>query len=151
MSSRHMHKVSKLESGTVLDHLKAGKALRTLKVLRLTAETTVTVGLNLQSKRHGKKDIIKIEGYELTREEAAKVALISPEATLAIIRDYKVADKSDLHPPDRFRGLIRCLNPACIVHQESIPGSFVVESSEPITVRCEYCDHSITADEFEFE
>jgi aspartate carbamoyltransferase regulatory subunit len=142
--------VAKLKEGTVLDHLRAGTGLRCLRVLKLPPGTTVLVGINLTSRSHGRKDLIKIERYELSESEAAKVALISPDATISIIRDYKVTGKHGLHPPIAFRGLLKCTNPACIVHTERIPGSFVVESREPLTVRCDYCERSIPADQFEF-
>ncbi|MHC4547654.1 MAG: aspartate carbamoyltransferase regulatory subunit [Planctomycetota bacterium] len=147
---RPTHQVSKLQQGTVLDHLRAGTALRALHVLNLSRDHTVTLGINLSSERLGRKDIIKIDSFELTGDQAAKVALISPDATLSIIRDYKVAEKHDLHPPVAFRGLLRCPNPNCIVHREKIAGSFVVEQHDPVTVRCEYCERSIAADQFEF-
>ena len=143
-------RVSKLKQGTVLDHLRAGTALRALRVLNLTPGQTVTIGMNLNSKALGKKDIIKIDSYELNEDQAAKVALISPDASLAIIRDYKVVEKHALKAPVTFRGLIKCPNPNCIVHAERIRGSFVVERYDPVTVRCEYCERSITADGFEF-
>ena len=145
------YQVSKLQSGTVLDHLKAGTGLRAVQVLGLPETTTVMVGIRLPSERHGRKDIIKIEGYELSGPQAAKVALISPAATISIIRDYKVVDKLDLAPPKTFRGLIKCVNPACIVHHERVTGSFTVESDDPVRVRCDYCERSITADQFDFE
>lgn len=143
--------VSKLKQGTVLDHLRAGTALQALRVLDLAPDQRVTIGINLTSKRLGRKDIIKIDSYELNDDQAAKVALISPDATRSIIRDYKVAEKHDLHLPVAFRGLIRCPNPNCIVHDERVAGSFVVVQHDPVTVRCEYCERSITADQFEFE
>jgi aspartate carbamoyltransferase regulatory subunit len=142
--------VSKLKQGTVLDHLHAGTALRALRVLNLAADQRITIGMNLTSKRLGRKDIIKIDSYELNEDQAAKVALISPDATRSIIRDYKVVEKHDLHLPVAFRGLIKCGNPNCIVHKERVPGSFVVERHDPVTVRCDYCEHSITAEQFEF-
>lgn len=142
--------VAKLKEGTVLDHLRAGTGLRCLRVLNLPPGTTVLVGINLTSKHHGKKDIVKIERYELSESEAAKVALISPDATLSIIRDYKVVGKHGLHPPIAFRGLLKCTNPACIVHTERIPGAFIVESREPLAVRCDYCERSIPAEQFVF-
>jgi aspartate carbamoyltransferase regulatory subunit len=147
----HTYKVSALENGTVIDHLHGGTALRALRALALPENTTVTVGVNLASDRLRRKDIIKIEGYELTGEEAAKVALISPDATLSIIRDYKVAEKHGLRPPARFRGLIRCVNPMCIVHREQVEGAFVVQGNDPVVVCCEYCERSINMDQFEFE
>ena len=143
--------VTKLKQGTVLDHLRAGTALRALRVLDLAAGQRITIGMNLTSKRLGRKDIIKIDSYELNEDQAAKVALISPDATRSIIRDYKVTEKHDLQPPVAFRGLIRCPNPNCIVHDERIAGSFVVEGRDPVTVRCDYCERSITVDQFEFE
>ena len=142
--------VAKLKEGTVLDHLRAGAGLKCLRVLNLPPGTTVLLGINLSSKNHGKKDIIKIERYELSESEAAKVALISPDATLSIIRDYKVVGKHGLHPPIAFRGLLKCTNPGCIVHTERIPGAFVVESQEPLAVRCDYCERSIPAEQFVF-
>jgi aspartate carbamoyltransferase regulatory subunit len=147
---RPTQQVAKLKEGTVLDHLRAGTGLKCLHVLRLPAGTTVTIGINLTSKRLEKKDIIKIEKYELSESEAAKVALISPDATLSIIRDYKVVGKHGLHPPIAFRGLLKCTNPACIVHTERIPGAFIVESREPLAVRCDYCERSIPAEQFVF-
>lgn len=142
--------VAKLKEGTVLDHLRAGTGLRCLRVLKLPPGTTVLVGINLTSKQHGKKDIVKIERYELSESEAAKIALISPDATLSIIREYKVVGKHGLHPPIAFRGLLKCTNPSCIVHTERVPGAFVVESREPLAVRCDYCERSIPADQFVF-
>lgn len=150
MKGERTIRVSKLRSGTVLDHLRAGTALRTMRVLSIPPDRTVTVGINLRSDRHQRKDIIKIEDYELTEDQAAKVALLSPDATLSIIRDFEIVEKHDLHPPIAFRGLVECPNPACIVHAERVPGSFVVEGRDPVTVRCEYCERSITADLFDF-
>lgn len=142
--------VKKLERGTVLDHLRGGSALRAVRVLNLPADQRVTIGINLPSGRLGRKDIIKIEGYELTENQAAKVALISPDATLSIIRDFKVTQKHDLHPPIAFRGLIRCPNAACITNSEKLVGSFVVEDQNARSVRCEYCERIIRAADFEF-
>lgn len=143
--------VPKLDSGTVIDHLHARTALRCLQVLNLPEETRVTVGINLESELLGHKDIIKIGGYELSGNEAAKLALISPDATLSIIRDYKVHGKHDLVPPLRFKGLVRCPNPACITRIEPVQGAFLVLSNDPVVVRCEYCERSIDAADFLWE
>ncbi len=150
MSREPTYKVSALLQGTVLDHLRAGSALRALRVLRLPPDTTVMVGVNLPSKRQQRKDLVKIEGYELTQEEAAKVALISPDATLSIIREYDVVQKTELTLPVTFRGLIRCVNPSCIVHDERVPGLFQVEGRDPVSVHCEYCETSFAEEYFEF-
>ncbi len=147
----NVYEVSKLDRGTVIDHLRAGTAVRAASVLRLPPSCPMMLGVNLESERLGRKDIIKIRHYELSEEEAAKVALISPDATLSIIRDFSVAQKIDLHPPIAFRGLIRCTNDVCITHSEGIRGRFFVASHDPVTAACEYCGRHITADHFEFE
>ena len=51
--------VAKLKEGTVLDHLRAGTGLRCLRVLNLPPGTTVTIGINLTSKRLEKKDMLQ--------------------------------------------------------------------------------------------
>ena len=147
-NAEQSYAVPKLHSGTVIDHLRARTALRCLQVLRLPEETRVTVGINLESQRLGRKDIIKISDYELRGDPAAKLALISPDATLSIIRDYRLHGKHDLTPPLRFNGLLRCINPGCITRSEPVRGAFLVLSNDPVVVRCEYCERSIDAADF---
>ncbi|MHC4954920.1 MAG: aspartate carbamoyltransferase regulatory subunit [Planctomycetota bacterium] len=151
MNSEQSYAVPKLDHGTVIDHLRANTALRCLQVLNLPEYTRVTVGMNLESQRLGRKDIIKISDYELRGNEAAKLALISPDATLSIIRDYKLHGKHDLTPPLRFRGFIRCINPGCITREEPVRGSYLVLSNDPVVVRCDYCERSIEATDFQWE
>src|SRR5262249_29657911 len=93
-------KVSALREGTVIDQLVAGTALKVLSVLGMTFEGAVTIGLNLDSRKAGRKDIIKIERRELTPAEVARIALISPRATFSIIRDFKVVRKFTPELPD---------------------------------------------------
>jgi len=148
MNMEQSYVVPKLDHGTVIDHLRASTALRCLQVLDLPMDTRITVGINLESGRLGRKDIIKISDYELKGREAAKLALISPDATLSIIRDYKLHGKHDLTPPLRFQGIMRCVNPGCITRAERTTGSFLVLSNDPVVVRCEYCERSIDASDF---
>ncbi len=142
--------VNKLRDGSVLDHLRAGTALRALGALNLPPERTISVGIYLKSGRLERKDIIKIDSHQLTEEDAAKIALISPHATLSLIRNFKVVNKIELHPPLRFRGLIRCPNHACITRAESVRGSWLVMEREPVSVKCEYCDRTVPSDLFRF-
>ena len=53
--------VSALENGTVLDHIPAENVYKALEILNLKGiESQITIGINLISKVHGKKGIIKI-------------------------------------------------------------------------------------------
>ena len=82
--------VKKIKNGTVIDHISAGYALDVLKILNIKGKESNTVGvvMNVQSKNIEKKDMVKIEGRELKPEEVDKIALISPNATINIIREY---------------------------------------------------------------
>ena len=64
-----------------------------LDILGISFEGAVTIGLKLESPKMGQKDIIKIERREVTPEEVAKIALLSPRASFSIIRDFQVVEK----------------------------------------------------------
>ena len=60
MSQKEL-KVSALENGTVLDHIPAENVYKALEILDLKdIESQITIGINLVSKQHGRKGIIKI-------------------------------------------------------------------------------------------
>jgi aspartate carbamoyltransferase regulatory subunit len=81
-------RVKRITNGTVIDHITAGQALNVLRILGIMdrPEEVVSVVMNVSDR---KKDIVKIEGRELKPEEVDKIALISPDATINIIRDYE--------------------------------------------------------------
>jgi aspartate carbamoyltransferase regulatory subunit len=137
-------KVSALKQGTVIDHLTRGTGLRAINVLGLQNEKgTVTIGLNLESRRQGAKDLIKIENRELSQEEVNKIALISPGATFSIIRDFQVVEK--IHPelPEMVEGIVKCTNPSCVTnHFSDVSSKFLVVQKQPILLRCFYCERT---------
>ncbi|PSQ32524.1 hypothetical protein BRD11_06695, partial [Halobacteriales archaeon SW_12_69_24] len=53
----------------------------------------VSVGINVPSDRLGVKDIVKVEGRELSQNEVDVLSLIAPAATINIIREFEVAEK----------------------------------------------------------
>ena len=55
--------VSPIRNGTVIDHITAGEALNVLRILGITGSTTecLSIATNVESRRLGKKDIVKIE------------------------------------------------------------------------------------------
>jgi aspartate carbamoyltransferase regulatory subunit len=142
-------KVSALREGTVIDHLVAGTALKVLSVLGVKFEGAVTIGLNLDSRKLGRKDIIKIERRELTPAEVARIALISPRADFSIIRDFKVVRKFTPELPAVVEGLIRCPNPSCISNASWVTTKFGVVRPDPLRVRCHYCERSLKKEEIE--
>lgn len=140
--------VTALRQGTVIDHLTKGTGLRVLKVLGLP-EGTVAIGLNLDSRKLGQKDLIKIENRELTREEVNKIAVLSPDATLSIIRDFKVVSKIRPELKEDLEGVVRCRNPSCISNNERIKSRFQVLNREPLRLRCHYCERAVPGGEIE--
>jgi len=134
-------RVSAIRNGTVIDHIQNEVTFKVAEILRLEAEEhMVTVGMNLHSDRMGKKGIIKIESRELTPQEVSKIALIAPQATLNIIKDYRVVEKGRVELPDRLEGIVRCFNPNCVTNQQQVPTCFEVRSTSPVALRCVYCE-----------
>ena len=143
-------RVSKIKNGTVIDHITSGHALDVVKILGITGKSgnIVTIAMNVPSKRMGKKDIVKIEGRELKAEEVDKIALIAPNATINIIRDYEVVEKKRVQLPKVIKNIVRCANPACISNSnEPVQPTFYVESQEPLYLKCHYCGYLMERDE----
>lgn len=135
-------RVKKIENGTVIDHIPNGQALAVLRILgiRFPHEFIVSVIMNVPSKKYGKKDVVKIEKRRLTQEELSKIALVAPNATINIIENYKVIEKSNVQLPKRIYGVIKCANPLCITNtNEPVKPSFIVIEKRPLLLRCEYC------------
>lgn len=136
-------KVEKINQGTVIDHISSGQALNVLRILGITKEyptTAVTVAMNVPSKKVGRKDIVKIEGRELKSDEVGKISLISPNASINIIRNMGVFEKKNVTLPEILEGVVRCANPNCITSSEKIASNFRVERRDPIRVRCFFCE-----------
>ncbi len=136
-------KVERIREGTVIDHISSGQALNVLRILGITKEypsTAVTVAMNVSSPKSGRKDIVKIEGRELKGDEVGKISLISPKATINIIRDRDVVEKRKVSLPDIIEGVITCANPNCITWFEDVYSKFRVERRDPIRLRCLFCE-----------
>ncbi|MDR0887997.1 MAG: aspartate carbamoyltransferase regulatory subunit [Candidatus Methanoplasma sp.] len=142
-------KIPPIRNGTVIDHIANGQSLNVLKILGVNEgniDSVVSIGMHVpSSKGSGWKDIIKIEDRELDSETVDKIALIAPDATIAIIRDYYIAEKSKVKLEDHIVGLARCSNPNCITNRgEPVVPEFTVYSRNPPKLRCVYCDRTLT-------
>ena len=147
MKGKRNLKVEAIEKGTVIDHIKAGQALNVLRILGISSDFRATISfvMNAPGSR-GKKDVVKIEGKELSVEELNKIALISPNATINIIRDFEVVQKNNVVLPPSVVGVVRCTNSKCISNSsEPIKSKFsVLQSEEGVTLHCLYCEHLIS-------
>ena len=134
--------VSALENGTVLDHIPAENVYKALDLLDLKdIESQITIGINLASKIHGKKGIIKIADIFFEDEELNKLALIAPNATVNVIRDFKVVEKKKLETPKEVIGIAKCKNPKCVTNHQPIKTKFAtVHECDKISLKCHYCE-----------
>ncbi|MBI5728254.1 MAG: aspartate carbamoyltransferase regulatory subunit [Candidatus Magasanikbacteria bacterium] len=134
--------VSAIKNGTVVDHIPAGAALTIIRLLNLPqGNKQVTVGLNLPSRATIYKDLIKVEERELTEDEANRVALLAPRATINIIKNYTVVKKFHVKIPENIHRVVVCPNPTCITNQERMATTFRVETKlDRVSLRCLYCE-----------
>lgn len=146
---KHELKVKPIKNGTVIDHITANKSIYVLRILKLPDEdSSVTVAMNIESGKSGKKDIVKIENRELDSNELDKIALISKNATINIIRDYKIVSKVPVKLMNELESIIKCVNPKCISNtNEPISSNFYLINNNPITFKCHYCERLISEEE----
>ena len=138
-------RVSAIRDGTVIDHIQNEATFKVAQILRLEHRAEmVMVGMHLPSRKVGKKGIIKVEGLELTPQEVNKIALIAPQATLSIIKDYGVVEKRKVELPDRVEGIVHCFNPRCVTNQQPVSTCFEVLDATPPTLRCIYCERVLS-------
>jgi len=153
MKSKKELIVSKIRNGTVIDHIPAGKALTVLKLLGITGRegNVVAIVMNVESRKLGKKDIVKIENRELTPKETDMIALIAPTATINIIKDFVVVEKRRVIVPKLIKGLLKCPNPTCITRAEPIESTFETISVNPLILRCIYCGGELKGEDIEMQ
>jgi aspartate carbamoyltransferase regulatory subunit len=145
MTDREL-RVSKIENGTVIDHIAGGQALNVLAILDIDGSRgeAVSMGMNVPSDRLGRKDVVKVEDRELSQSELDVLSLIAPAATINIIRGYDVVEKNRVERPTSVTGVLECPNQHCITTEdEPIDTHFEVLDDG---VRCVYCDTIIRED-----
>ncbi|MDR0475730.1 MAG: aspartate carbamoyltransferase regulatory subunit [Treponema sp.] len=143
-----MLNIEKIKTGIVIDHIKAGQGIKIFNWLGLDKNSSmVAFVLNANSKRLGRKDIIKIDTDIKINFDV--LSLIDPQITVNFIKNEEVADKIKLRLPEKVENVILCKNPRCITSTEKyIPHIFRLENSEQRTYFCEYCDEIRSAGDF---
>jgi aspartate carbamoyltransferase regulatory subunit len=134
--------IEAIKEGTVIDHIPAGQALKIVALLKLKDyDQAVTLGLNLESKRLGRKDLLKISGRFLTEAEISDIAVFAEHAQINTIRDYEVVDKRQAVLPAVVRKILRCPNSRCITQAEAMESRFdVTVTRVGIQLQCHYCE-----------
>tara|TARA_A100001037_G_scaffold96629_1_gene88028 strand:+ start:201 stop:671 length:471 start_codon:yes stop_codon:yes gene_type:complete len=141
--SDDMRRVTAICNGSVIDHIPSGTALKVLRMLRISGDRSnpVSLVMNVPSSKFGLKDIIKVEDRELTQDELDRLSIIAPHASVAIIRNYSVAEKRSVVVQGEMVNVTKCTFSNCITHavREPQPHRMVVITEEPLLLRCHYC------------
>lgn len=142
MNDKKELQVAALKNGTVIDHIPAEKVFTVVSLLGLQdMKTPITIGANLESKKLGRKGIIKVADRFFTDEEISRLSVVADSVKLNIIRNYEVVEKKTVNIPDELRDIVKCSNPKCITNNE--PGMntlFHVVDKEKGILRCHYCE-----------
>ena len=132
--------IDSIKNGFVIDHIKAGKSLEIYDYLGLD-ELGCSVALikNVQSKKMGRKDIIKIDAD--VNIDMDFLGYIDSDITVNIIKDGKLAEKKKLDLPEKIENVLKCSNPRCITSiEQEIPHIFKLSDRKNRVYRCIYCE-----------
>ena len=140
--------VSALCNGTVIDHIPADKLFAVVNLLDIPSMgNNVTIGYNLESKKLGKKGLIKISDRFFTDDEVNKISVVAPNVVLNTIRDYNVVEKREVKMPDEIHNIIKCNNLNCITNNEPMATHFYVANRDTHTLKCRYCEKEVSLDD----
>ena len=143
--------VSAIENGTVIDHIPPKSVFQVVKMLGMeNCKEQVLFGTNLESKKYGRKGIIKVANLFFQSDEINKIALVAPSATLIVSRNYLVVEKRKVEIPDQIFRFVRCFNPNCITNHEKITTKFNVIDKEDLKLECIYCEKVTGKNNLEF-
>ena len=141
MNEKKELQVAALENGTVIDHIPSDKVFTVVSLLDLqNTDGNISIGNNFESKKLGKKGIIKVADRFFTDEEVSRLSVVAPNIKLNIIRHYEVVEKKQIVMPDELKGIVKCNNPKCITNNEPMQTWFHVVDKEQGILKCHYCE-----------
>lgn len=148
--SEHKLQVEAICRGTVIDHIPKGNGIKIVhRIQKLSPHARLTVGLNLPSKNMGLKDLVKVDDWLFSEQQAYELALFAPDATINVIDNYEVVNKYSMSLPDILEGVVPCLNTNCISHNEPVQSRFnVFPRGEHVSLQCHYCERTFSASLF---
>ena len=133
--------IGSIVDGIVIDHIAAGRGMQLYKLLGLDKleGCSVAIIMNVQSKKMGRKDIIKVDAAIDLDLDA--IGYVDPNATVNIIKDGALVEKQDIGLPEQLVDIIRCKNPRCIsTTEQELTQIFVLTDRKKGTYRCRYCE-----------
>lgn len=149
MNKQYKLQVEAINNGTVIDHIPANIGFKVIKLLQLdVSNARITIGLNLPSSALGKKDLIKIENVFISKEQAERLAIFAPNATVNQIEHYEVVAKLPMAMPTEIIDVFLCPNSNCITHDEqAVKSDFsLLDNGADIDLKCKYCEKVFSRD-----
>lgn len=136
-----MLNISGIHEGYVLDHIKAGMSLKIYHDLKLDeSDYTIAIIMNAESRKMGKKDIIKVE-CPPDAIDLDILGYIDHNITVNVIREDEIVDKLKLKLPKQVKNVIRCKNPRCITSiEQGLDQIFILADESKELYRCKYCE-----------
>ncbi len=134
-----MH-IDEIVNGIVIDHIAAGKSMEIYNLLNLDQlECSVAIIKNVNSKKMGKKDIIKID--EALDVNLDALGYIDNGITINTIENGVKTNKRHCELPERIVNVAKCKNPRCITSvEQEIDHVFKLTDRENKIYRCVYCE-----------
>ena len=135
--------IDSIKNGYVLDHIKAGNAMKIYELLNLKElDCQVAIITNAKSNKMGKKDILKID--KSIDIDLDKLGFIDPNVTVNIVKNDKIIEKKHLCLPDKVVNVAKCVNPRCITSiEKNLDQIFILTDRENGVYRCKYCEQRL--------
>ena len=132
--------IDAIQNGIVIDHITAGRGMKLYELLGLEKlDCSVAIIKNVNSRKLGKKDIIKIDADIPVNLDV--IGYVDPGVSVNIIRAGTLVEKRRIDMPELLTNVIFCKNPRCIssVEQE-LKHVFKLTDRENKVYRCIYCE-----------
>lgn len=132
--------IDSIQNGFVIDHIEAGCGMKLYDLLKLDEhDVSVAIIKNVQSKKMGKKDIIKIDAdIDLNLDV---IGYVDPDATVNVIKNGELVEKKSIDMPETLVNVIKCKNPRCITScEQELDHIFKLADKSNKEYRCLYCE-----------
>ncbi len=132
--------IGQIKDGIVLDHITAGRCMDIYAALNLDKlDCQVAIIKNAESKKYGRKDIIKID--KSIDVDLDVLGYLDERVTVNVIKDGKLLKRERLEAPQKIKNIIMCKNPRCITTTEQeLPHIFKLTDRDKKIYRCIYCE-----------
>ena len=132
--------IGQIKDGIVLDHITAGRCMEIYAALELDKlDCQVAIIKNADSKKYGKKDIIKID--RAIDIDLDVLGYLDERITVNVIKDGKLLKREHIQAPEEIKNIIRCKNPRCITTcEQELAHIFKLTDREKKIYRCIYCE-----------